>query len=190
MRNRVLVSSLNLAMALAAMTASVALVAAIPPSPAVAAIRPANTGPTCPGPTCPYTAPTANELGIAQNLAVRDNLERAAPTRDFTYGGQRVALTPFSYLAPTTTAGKTAQAAAEYEANHNELADYGGSHPSGFTFEFGEIASAFTTTSAETDGSYMTSFSHADAILRAGPTPDDLPSVWHAIRAEKCSPSS
>ena len=171
MRNKVLVSSLNLAMALAAMTASVALVAAIPPSPAVAASRPSNTGPTCPGPTCPYTAPTANELGIAQNLAVRDNLERAAPTRDFTYGGQRVALTLFSYLAPTTTAGKTAQAAAEYEASHDELADYGGSHPSGYTYGAGEIAEAHAASSAQVDGTYMTSFPHADVILRASPAP-------------------
>jgi len=127
---------------------------------------------TCPSATCPYTAPTSTDLGAIENMAVRENLERAAPQRDFTWLGERTALQPLKLLSPTTSAGKTAQAAAEWGAAHGTDADYGGPTPPGYPWGYSTISSlAASGSTARLDGNFMTSFPHAGAILAARPSP-------------------
>jgi len=127
---------------------------------------------SCPGATCPYTAPSSVDLGAIENMAVRENLERAAPQRDFTWQGVRTALQPLTLLAPTTSAGMTAQAAAEWGAAHDTDADYGGPAPPGYPWGYSTISSLSDPGStARLDGNFMTSFPHAGAILSARPNP-------------------
>jgi hypothetical protein len=105
-------------------------------------------------------------------MLVRENLERAAPQRAFTWQGQRTSLAPLTLLGPTTTAGETAQAAAEWGAAHGTTADYGGPPPVGYTWELTTISALSDPGStAQLDGTFMTSFPHAGALLDAVPGP-------------------
>src|SRR6185437_447889 len=128
--------------------------------------RPAVITATCPSPTCPYAPPTADEAGAATDVLARINLERAAEQRDYTYQGVRTTLPA---LTVATGAEQTAQAAAEWQATNNTLADYRGPRPSGYTYGTGGNAAA-SGGSAGIDYAIMTSYGHAGAVLSAAPT--------------------
>lgn len=135
--------------------------------PAQAAPQNASLTQTCPGPDCPYTPPTPEEAGAAADVLARLNLERAAPQRDYTYEGARTTLTPLEAAAPP--AEQTAQAAAEWEAANDTVADYAGAQPPGFSYVVGVNASG-SGDSAGVDNNIMSSYGHALAVLSAAPT--------------------
>ena len=121
---------------------------------------------TCPGAQCPYTPPTTDEQGAANDVLARINLERAAPQRDYTYQGVRTTLPA---LTVATGAQETAQAAAEWQAANNALADYGGPAPAGYIYGTGSNAAA-SGSSSGIDHAIMNSYGHAGAVLSAAPT--------------------
>jgi len=121
----------------------------------------------CPSPQCPYTTPNPNEVGAASDVAARINIERAQTQRNYFLDG---ANTPLSALVPAgTPAQQTAQAAAEWQAANNTLADYGGPQPGGYQYGTGSNA-AFSGNSAGIDDVLMHSYGHALAMLSAAPT--------------------
>ncbi|HVX23340.1 MAG TPA: hypothetical protein VHB02_18510 [Acidimicrobiales bacterium] len=120
----------------------------------------------CPGPQCPYSAPTSAEVGIADDVLARINLERAAPARDYRVNGVPTAL---SALSPSAGIEETLQAAAEWDAANNSLNDYGGPVPSGYEYLAGGFAAAGST-SANIDQAVMQSYGHAVGVLSAAPT--------------------
>ena len=120
----------------------------------------------CPGPQCPYTPPTAVESGAAADMAARINVERAQSARDYLYNGVNTAL---AALGPASGAQQTVQAAAEWEAANNTLADYGGPQPVGYSYNSGGFAASAANT-ASIDDVVMHSYGHAGAVLAAAPT--------------------
>jgi len=137
------------------------------PHVASAATHPAVLTTTCPGPQCPYTPPTPDEQGAASDVLARMNLERSAPQRDYVYNGIETQLAP---LVPTaTSAEETAQAAAEWEATNNTVADYGGADPVGYDYTTASNA-ADAGDSAGIDNGIMHSYGHALGVLSAAPT--------------------
>ncbi len=152
--------------ALSASTIVSVTIALVPVGTASAAVRPSIMTLTCPGPQCPYTPPSADEQGAATDVLARMNLERAAPQRDYTYNGARTSLPP---LTAATGAEQAAQAAAEWQAANNTLADYGGPKPAGYTYDTGANA-AVSGGSPGIDSAIMTSYGHAGAVLSAAPT--------------------
>jgi hypothetical protein len=157
-----------------AATAAIAVVgaaAALATSPSSGAasvpVRPAAITVACPGTQCPYTAPTAIEQGAAADVLSRINLERAAPARDYLYDG---VTTPLSPLVPAAaTAEQSAQAAAEWDAANDTVADYGGPDPTGYSYATGGNAADGGDT-AGVDDVIMHSYGHAGAVLSAAPT--------------------
>jgi hypothetical protein len=145
---------------------SAGLLTALGASPSSAAVRPARITVTCPGPQCPYTPPTTDEQGAAADVTTRINLERAAPQRDYTFQGTHTVLPA---LTAATGAEQTAQAAAEWQADNNTLADYGGPRPAGYTYGTGGNA-AYAGSSSGVDDVVMHSYGHAGAVLSAAPT--------------------
>jgi len=133
-----------------------------------AQLRSANTiTMQCPGAQCPFTPPNANESGAAADVASRINIERAQTPRNYFYNGIN---TPLAALVPAgTPAQQTAQAAAEWQAGNNTLADYGGPEPAGYQYTTGGNA-AFSGNSDGIDDVLMHSYGHALAILSAAPT--------------------
>ena len=126
-----------------------------------------NIPTTCPGPSCPYTPPSALDDGIATDVLARINLERSAPQRDYSFQGTETALPPLALAAGT--AEETAQAAAEWQAVHDTVADYLGTDPAGYAYVTGGNASA-AGDSAGVDDAIMHSYGHALGILSAAPT--------------------
>ena len=133
-------------------------------SAAGASERPAFTT-TCPGPGCPYTPPTATEMGFAQDMLARINIERAQPQRDYPDGGAIQTLPP---LPADSALTETAQAAAEYLARTETLGVYSAALPPGEEGT-GENTAGPGSDSAAFDGAIMGSYGHAGAVLSAAP---------------------
>ena len=133
------------------------------PEPAAAQARPQIFTASCPGPACPYSAPTTAEMGFADDVLARINIERAQPQRRYAVGGQEVPLTP---LPMNQSLQQTAQAFAEYLASTGSLQDYSGPFPDGYDATGGN-ASGPGADSAVIDDAFMLSPGHAGAILSA-----------------------
>ena len=72
-------------------------------------------------------------------------------------------------LAAATGAEQTAEAAAEWQAANNSVADYGGPKPAGYTYDTGANAGV-SGSSSGIDNGIMLSYGHAGAVISAAPT--------------------
>jgi hypothetical protein len=95
------------------------------------------------------------------------NLERAQALRDYPYDGVETSLAPLTLASGN--AERTAQAAAEWQADHNRVAAYGGDYPAGYTFGTGGNAGDAGDSAGMDDG-VMHSYGHALGVLSAAPT--------------------
>jgi len=122
-----------------------------------------ESGPTCPSTQCPYSAPSENESGFADDVLARMNIERAQPQRNYVNNGVHTQLQP---LAADPILTETAQSFAEYLASTDALEDYTGANPSG-RITTGGNAGGPGYDSANVDAGVMGSYSHAVGYLSA-----------------------